>query len=55
MSTTGSTRSLSRTKGTKTHQVRDIDLNDLAMAALTAQKAHSFMKGQALAVREAPA
>lgn len=32
-------------KGTKTHQVRDVDLNDLAVTALTAQKAHTFLRG----------
>jgi len=32
-------------KGTKTHNVRDVDLNDLAVAALTRQKAATFMKG----------
>jgi hypothetical protein len=32
-------------KGTKTHQIRDVDLNDLALAALIAQKPHSFMQG----------
>lgn len=33
-------------KGTKTNQVREIDLSDAAMAALTRQKAHTFMKDQ---------
>jgi integrase len=32
-------------KGTKTHNVRDVDLNDLAVAALTRQKVATFMKG----------
>jgi integrase len=32
-------------KGTKTHNVRDVDLNDMAIAALTAMKPHTFMKG----------
>jgi integrase len=32
-------------KGTKTNKVRDVDLNDAALAALTRQKAHTFMKG----------
>jgi integrase len=32
-------------KGTKTHQARNVDLNPLAIAALLAQKAHTFMKG----------
>lgn len=32
-------------KGTKTHQVREVDLNDMAMATLRAQKAVSFMRG----------
>ena len=32
-------------KGTKTHQVRDVDLNDLALVALIDQKPHSFMRG----------
>lgn len=31
-------------KGTKTHTVREIDLNDRALAALTRQKAYTFMK-----------
>lgn len=34
-----------KVKGTKTHQVRDVDLNDLAMEALLAQKAHTFLRG----------
>jgi integrase len=32
-------------KDTKTHNVRDVDLNDLAVAALTRQKAATFLKG----------
>jgi integrase len=32
-------------KGTKTHQVRDVDLTDLALAALIAQMPHSLMRG----------
>jgi integrase len=32
-------------KGTKTHQVRDVDLSDLAMSALVAQKPRTFLKG----------
>lgn len=32
-------------KGTKTHNVRDVDLNDLAIAALTAMKQFTFMRG----------
>ena len=32
-------------KDTKTHQARDADLNGLAIAALIAQKAHTFMRG----------
>jgi integrase len=32
-------------KDTKTHQARDVDLNGLALAALYAQKSHTFMKG----------
>jgi integrase len=32
-------------KGTKTHKVRDVDLNDMAVAALTRQKAATFMRG----------
>jgi integrase len=32
-------------KGTKTHNVRDVDLNDMAVAALTRQKVATFMKG----------
>lgn len=32
-------------KDTKTHKVREVDLNPLALAALLAQKAHTFMKG----------
>jgi integrase len=31
-------------KGTKTHNVRDVDLNDMAVAALTAMKPYTFMK-----------
>jgi integrase len=34
-----------QTKGTKTHSVRDVDLNDLAHAALIRQKQHTFMRG----------
>jgi integrase len=32
-------------KGTKTNKVREVDLNDMAITALTRQKAHTFMKG----------
>jgi integrase len=32
-------------KDTKTHHVRDVDLNDRAMAALAAMKKHTFLKG----------
>lgn len=32
-------------KGTKTNRVRDVDLSDAALAALTRQKVHTFMKG----------
>lgn len=32
-------------KGTKTHQVREVDLNDMAVGALRAQKAITFMRG----------
>lgn len=32
-------------KDTKTHNVRDVDLNDLAVAALNRQKAATFMRG----------
>jgi len=39
-----------REKGTKTHQVRDVDLSDLALAALVAQKAHTFMRGPDVAI-----
>lgn len=37
-------------KGTKTHQVREVDLTDLAMGALIAQKAISFMRGHKAAI-----
>lgn len=33
-------------KGAKTNRVRHIDLNDRALAALTRQKAHTFMRGE---------
>lgn len=34
-----------KVKGTKTHHARDVDLNDRAIAALTAMKKHTFLKG----------
>ncbi len=34
-----------RIKDTKTHTVRNVDLNDRALAALTAMKSHTFMRG----------
>lgn len=34
-----------KTKGTKTHSVRDVDLNDRALAALKVMKEKTFLKG----------
>jgi integrase len=41
-------------KGTKTHQVREVDLNDLALSALTAQKPTSLMRGSDAVIFCAP-
>jgi integrase len=41
-------------KGTKTHQVRQVDLNDLALSALIAQKPTSFMRGSDAVIFCAP-
>lgn len=41
-------------KGTKTHKIREVDLNDLALAALTRQKAATFMKGLSANVFSSP-
>lgn len=41
-------------KGTKTHQVREVDLNDRALEALQRQKAYTFMKKPDGAVFENP-
>lgn len=45
---------LSEEKGTKTNRVRNVDLTDRALAALTRQKAHSFLKGSDAAIFENP-
>lgn len=37
-------------KDTKTHQVREVDLTDMAMGALLSQKAVSFMRGHKAAI-----
>lgn len=41
-------------KGTKTNRVREIDLNDEALAALTRQKEHTFMKDKLGAIFHNP-
>jgi integrase len=45
---------LAEEKGTKTNRVRDVDLTAPALAALTRQKAHTFLKGADAAVFENP-